>query len=164
MRHLIPSNKHFKHFKEAWETTKDDVELFDIEIYDILQAINKLPGIVTVFSCAGHHEDPDESEQFYITCAVTVEGVKSLQSFYSELRNELASGNILDAFHLRLISNVLLWGVRDDSDESSATIWNCWTLKGFLSSSEKTRVIACFEKVLGIGPYASIKPEETVSV
>jgi len=57
----------------------------DVEFVDLLPKLNALPGVATLWCCASHVETNEDDSQFYLTLAVTVEGIEHAVRIYTEL-------------------------------------------------------------------------------
>jgi hypothetical protein len=61
----------------------------DPELIDALIALNKLPGVATVWCCSGH-EDPDGGERhFQLIFAVTEEGLNKVIEIYNQMTDRV---------------------------------------------------------------------------
>lgn len=63
----------------------------DDAIVDILDVMNKLPGVVTVWSCAGHLPSSDRKgkDQFYIRLIATEQGIELVADVYQRIIDDV---------------------------------------------------------------------------
>lgn len=81
-----------KHKKRAWSQLRDPSEPIDVELRPLLEQLNKLPYLATLFSCAGHNKGGAWSV-FYITWVIDPE------------QHELVERLLTNAFIEELLAN-----------------------------------------------------------
>lgn len=156
MDNIFVTKKQYKHFKEQWEQFfTENFEDIDNELRDIVITLNTVKGISTLFSCCGHHDGKEESEQFYIAMAVTDRGFVNLVSLFSRLRYELSKSSCFELPFMISLKSDLLLGTVPDSElarktDDGLSWYPVWSIEGFLTEQEKSEVLNALKETLKI--------------
>lgn len=103
-------NELLTYFKERWSTFSESKEedftnKEDFEIMDILKSINSIPGVVTVWSCAGHK---GEEQDLYLAMTGNKEGMDNIRNLYHSLCFKLLREKRLEPWTFQLEERFLL--------------------------------------------------------
>lgn len=84
--HLL-DNGSFARLKKRWEQLKDSPGVADPEIIEVIKLLNKVDGLVTIFSCQGHPNKEKFYDRGYIMFGVQDPTV--LYRLFNEICSEL---------------------------------------------------------------------------
>ena len=141
-----------KHHKKNWEkiVKSNDFDGFDQDIVPLLKDMNNLKGLTTVFSCTGH--DFDQSN-FYMSCAVSKKGTKTLWRLFKKLNDKLNKQEILIG-HLEIEGGalipdkVLAKELKKCKKEEDRSLWHTLCLRYYFNETHTAEHVKLFQNML----------------